>query len=70
MKRRTRARDLGVDVTRVGSTPGQGLSASASGITSDDALRAALRSAVAAELGPDTPGVDAAIDRVLAAAAT
>ena len=64
----TRARDLGVAVERMPTTPDPpSAPPSGAGRQGDDAaLRAALRAAVAAELGADTPGLDAAIDRVLA----
>ena len=69
-----RARDLGVAVEREGrgSTArpgGTGPATSPAGAPSGGApadLRRAVRAAVVAELGSEPPGLDAAIDRVLA----
>lgn len=68
----TRARDLGVAVERAGTArqPGRPAAPAAAPVAAkpadDTALRAAIRAAVEAELGPGTPGIDAAIDRVFA----
>lgn len=67
----TRARDLGVAVERAGTArqhgrPAAPAAAPAVKPADDAALRAAIRAAVEAELGPGTPGIEAAIDRVFA----
>lgn len=60
-----RARDLGVTLTR---EPGSnGAAGRGSGTARPDALRAAVRAAVVAELGHEPAGLDATLDRVLAA---
>lgn len=70
-----RARDLGVVVQREGherqAAPSRPAAAStvtgaASGAGTSEQLRRAVRTAVVAELGHEPPGLDAAIDRVLA----
>ncbi|GAA4398399.1 hypothetical protein GCM10023168_04420 [Fodinibacter luteus] len=62
-----RAEDLGVRIEREGAarrTPG-GPPAPAAGPPATEALRAAVRSAVVAELGREPEGLEAAIDRAL-----
>lgn len=67
-----RARDLGVALEREGARPmappasPASPASSASSTEPPGALRAAVRRAVVAELGHEPPGLDAAIDRVLA----
>jgi len=70
-----RARDLGVAVEREGrggtarpggTAPAARPSGAASAAAAPADLRRAVRAAVVAELGSEPPGLDAAIDRVLA----
>lgn len=67
-----RARDLNVAVDRAGGTPPRPATGSAPTPAADTApaaagaLRAAVRSAVVAELGREPAGLDAALDKVLA----
>lgn len=64
----TRARDLGVSVTRTGAAPATSRygAAPATQPPANDRLRAIVKAAVVAELGREDPQVEAVIDAVLA----
>lgn len=58
----TRARDLGLEIVRgAATTPPPVVPADQVAV-----MKAAVKAAVEAELGPGTPGVDAAVDRAFA----